>query len=308
MSEQVPLGEETSARAGAPVDAALFSRVEQLIQSVRLTQDERIAVETGGAASEVHTARKEFEMGHLDQSLRAVNRVSASFDQMVSQWENLARRREQQKQNMSMLQIRKMLAEHTGVRTRVQLVRAQIRRLRGGLDQWEKMAGSPGVKAERESPEIQERAAESIRVSAPPTIQGPLQLPPGFLESFQAARDPQGRTEVVRQYFEVAAKLEVDIRKEGGQDRVCFAPFSVPPMNRFYFLLDTAQIIRTRRAKIVDVVHVHYPDTGKNERMPLKDFVKHVRNGVWLLRPIAQQATMRLAAWAIASPDRLEDT
>ena len=55
-------------------------------------------------------------------------------------------------------------------------------------------------------------------------------------------------------------------------------------MNRFYFLLDTAQIIRTRRAKIVDVVHVHYPDTGKSERMPLKDFVRHVRNGVWLLR------------------------
>lgn len=58
-------------------------------------------------------------------------------------------------------------------------------------------------------------------------------------------------------------------------------------MNRFYFLLNTAEIIRTRRARIVDVIHVHYPDTGKSHRMSLKHFVRHVRDGVWLLRPKA---------------------
>ena len=77
-------------------------------------------------------------MGHLDQAARAITRVTSSFDQCVSQWENLARRREQQKQNMSMLQIRKMQAENTGVRTRVQLVKAQLRKLRIGLEQMEK--------------------------------------------------------------------------------------------------------------------------------------------------------------------------
>jgi hypothetical protein len=285
MGEQVPLSEETTACAGGLVDAAIFSRAEHLIQSARLTQDERIAVETGGAASEVHVARKEFEMGHLDQALRAVDRVSASFDQMASQWENLARKREQHKQNLSMLQIRKMHAEHTGVRTRVQLVKAQLGRLRTGIDQLEKMTGSRALESESERPEVHEQAAESMEVSSLPTIQGPRQLPPGFLESFEAARDSQGRAEVVQQYFEVEAKLEVEIRTVGGQDRFIFAPCLVPPRNRFYFLLDTAQIIRTRRAKIVDVIHVHYPDTGKGERMSLKDFVEHVRKGVWLLRP-----------------------
>lgn len=284
MSEQVPISEETAARAGGLVDAALFSRVEQLIQRARLTQDERIAVETGGVASEVHVARKEFEMGHLDQSLRAVTRVAASFDQTVAQWENLARRKEQTKQNLSMLQIRKMHAEHTGVRTRVQLVKAQLRRLRTGLDQLEKMTGSRVVDAESERPDVPGRAAESTEVSSPQTTQGPRHLPAGFLESFESARDSQSRSEVVQQYFEIEAKLEVEIRREEGQDRVIFAPYLVPPMNRFYYLLDTAEIIRTRRAKIVNVIHVHYPDTGKSARMSLKDFVKHVRNGVWLLR------------------------
>jgi hypothetical protein len=284
MSEQVPFNEEMAAGAGSPVDASLFSRVEQLIQSARLIQDERTVVETGSAASEVHTARKEFEMGHLERALRAVGRVSASFDQMVAQWESLARRKEQQKQNLSMLQIRKMHAEHTGVRTRVQLVRAQLRRLRGGLDQLERMAGSKAAESASKSPEVQQQAAESIEVSAPQTIRGPRTLPPGFLESFQAARDPQGKVEVVQRYFDVEATLEAEIRSEGGRDRVLFAPFPVPPTNRFYFLLDTAQIVRTRRAQIVNAVYVHYPDTGKNERMPLKDFVKLVRSGVWLLR------------------------
>jgi septum formation topological specificity factor MinE len=224
-------------------------------------------------------------MGHLDQSLRAVARVSASFDQLVAQWESLARRKEQHRQNLSMLQIRKMHAEHTGVRTRVQLVKAQIRRLRGGLDQLEKMTGSQAVEAESPRPTVPERAVKSVEVSPPQAVHGPRQLPPGFLEAFQAAGDSQGKSEVVQQYFEIEAKLEVEIRSEDGQDRALFAPFPVPPINRFYFLLATAQIIRTRRAKIADVIHVHYPDTGKSGRMSLKEFVTHVRNGVWLLRP-----------------------
>ena len=138
MTRQNPAPEESAARSNAPVDVALFSQVEQLIQRVRLTQEERVVVETGNVASEVHAARKEFDMGHLDQAARAITRVTSSFDQCVSQWENLARRREQQKQNMSMLQIRKMQAENTGVRTRVQLVKAQLRKLRIGLEQMEK--------------------------------------------------------------------------------------------------------------------------------------------------------------------------
>lgn len=284
MARQNPISEETTARPSGPVDAALFSQVEQLIQRVRLTQDERIAVETGSASSEVHVARKEFDMGHLDQAVRAITRVSASFDQSVSQWENLARRKEQQKQNMSMLQIRKMHAEHTGVRTRVQLVKAQLRKLRIGLDQLEKMTWSKP--AESSLPRADGGAAEPIAACSPQTTHGPSQLPEGFLEAFEAARDSQGRSEVVQQYFEVEAELTVEIRSDGEQDRVLFAPFVVPPLNRFYFLVGTAQIIRTRRAKIVNVVHVHYPDTGKNERMSLKDFVTHVRRGVWLLRPM----------------------
>jgi len=283
MDDPFPTSEGPTVRTGAQVDTALFSRVEQLIQRARLTQEERIAVETGSVASEVHVARKEFDMGHLDQAIRAVVRVSASFDQRVSQWENLARTKEQNKRNMSMLQIRKMNAEHSGVRTRVELVRAQLRRLRTGLDQLEMITSSQAVASEEPEPELPRSERSEDR--SPQATHGPSSLPPGFLEALEAARDPEGRLEAVRQYFEIEAKLEVEIRKERGKDRVSFASFPVPPTNRFYVLLDTVQIIRTRRARVGDVIHVHYPESGRNGRMPLKDFVQHVQNGVWLLRP-----------------------
>jgi hypothetical protein len=143
MSDTTPDNEKTPARIGVQVDTGLFSRVEQLVSSARLTQNERIAVETRDIASEVHIARKEFDMRHIEPSLRSVNRLSASFEQRVAQWESLARRKEQDKLKLSLDQIRKMHAEHSAVRTRVQLVRTQIRRLRSGLDQMNTLMQSP---------------------------------------------------------------------------------------------------------------------------------------------------------------------
>jgi hypothetical protein len=143
MSDNTPDSEKSVPRSGVQVDTGLFSRVEQLIQSARLTQNERVTVETRDISSEVHVARKEFEMGHIEPSLRSVSRLSASFEQRVAQWESLARKKEQDKLKLSLDQIRKMHAEHSAVRTRVQLVRTQIRRLRSGLDQVNTLMQSP---------------------------------------------------------------------------------------------------------------------------------------------------------------------
>jgi len=288
MSDKTSNSETTGPRGGPEVDTALFSRVQQLINSVRLIQDGRVTVDTGGIASDVHVARKEFEMGHIDQALAAVNRLANSFDQKVGQWENAARRKELHKQKLSMQQLRKMHAEHSGVRTRVQLVKAQLRRLRVGLDHLDKLRESRPVASEEpasERPAVQEQSGDTTEPSVSETVQDQAQLPPGFLEALQAARDPQGRPDVVKQYFEVEAELTVEVRREDGRNRAYFAPFVLPPMNRFYFLLETAQIILALHLKTAKVLHVHYPETDKSEPMPLKEFVKHVRKGVWLLRP-----------------------
>jgi hypothetical protein len=288
MSEKTSDSEATGPRGGPEVDTALFSRVQQLINSVRLIQDGRITVDTGGIASDVHVARKEFEMGHIDQAFAGVNRLSNSFDQKVGQWENAARRKELHKQNLSMQELRKMHAEHSGVRTRVQLVKAQLRRLRVGLDHLDKLRTSQPVASEEpasDSP-VQEQSGDTTEPSVSETVQDQPPLPPGFLEALEAAPDPQGKSDVVKQYFEIEAKLTVEVKKgEDGRNLAHFTPFVLPPMNRFYFLLDTARIILALHLKTAKVIHVHYPETDKSEPMPLKEFVRHVRKGVWLLRP-----------------------
>ena len=181
MTERISESEATRPRGGLQVDAALFSRVQQLIHSVRLTQDERVVVETGDLAADVHVARKEFEMGHLDQAFRAVNRLSAACDQKIAQWEQRARKKELEKQKLSMLQIRKMQAEHAGVRTRIQLVKAQLRRLRSGLDQLDNLAPSQAVASTE--PAVQEQPARAVEPRVPEGAQGPagpeLQPPSG---------------------------------------------------------------------------------------------------------------------------------
>ena len=165
MTEEIPGIGETRPRGGLQVEAAIFSRVQQLIHSVRLTQDERIVAETGSVASEVHIARKEFEMGHIDQAFRAVTRFSTAFDQKVAQWENLARKKERNKQQLSMQQVRKMNAEHAGVRTRIQLIQAQLRRLRSGLDQLDNLAQSHAAASEQ--PAVPEPSAKTVELRVP---------------------------------------------------------------------------------------------------------------------------------------------
>jgi seryl-tRNA synthetase len=99
-------------------------------------------------------------MGHLDQAFQAVKRLSASFDRQVAQWENLARKKEQNKQKLSMQQLRKMIAEHSGVRTRVQLVKTQVQRLRTSLDQLTNLMQRQAVTPP--GPSDPEQAADAI--------------------------------------------------------------------------------------------------------------------------------------------------
>lgn len=194
MMDRNSPSEEAALRSAPDVDIGLFSRVQQLISSVRLTQDERGIVPTGDVAADVHTARKEFDLRHIEESFRAVNRISSAFDQKVAQWESRARQKESQKQKLSMLDIRKMTAEHAGVRSRVELVRAQLRRLRVGLDQIvnsaDRPAGSPA------SAEIEPSPDETRPPSVPPPAAAPHPLPlgcPGRL-SDRSTKPPQTRT------------------------------------------------------------------------------------------------------------------
>jgi hypothetical protein len=306
MTDTNSPAEESALRGGPEVDIGLFSRVQQLISSVRLTQDERVAVTTGDLAADVHIARKEFEMEHFEEAFRAVNRISSGFDQKVAQWESRARQKESQKQKLSMLDIRKMTAEHAGVRSRVELVRAQVRRLRVGLDQIVNSADSPAISpasaesgpepadpsgGDRLKPALQTAGAatepapdETSLACVPPPETAPSLLPRACREAFQAAGDQVVQESVVRQYFDVEAELSVEIKSVQGRNRVSFQPFPLPPLDRLYFVRETGQLILLQ-SLTAKTLNGHDALTGNQIQWAVKDFVQHVRSGVWLLRP-----------------------
>ncbi len=192
------------------------------------------------------------------------------------------RQKESQKQKLSMLDIRKMTAEHAGVRSRVELVRAQLRRLRVGLDQIVNSADKPAVSPA--SAETEPSAGETCPPSVPPSVAAPHPLPADCRQALQAAGDREAKEAVVRQYFEVEAELSAEIRTIQGRKRVSFQPFPLPPLDRLYFLRETAQIILAQ-GLTAKALSGRDPQTGDEILLPIKDFVRHVRKGVWLLQP-----------------------
>jgi hypothetical protein len=57
---------------------------------------------------------------------------------------------------------------------------------------------------------------------------------------------------------------------------------------RFHFLLDAARIIRIDG--VGKVLDIYDPEQDQRQAMPLKDFVRHVQGGAWLLRPKSDES------------------
>jgi hypothetical protein len=109
-------------------------------------------------------------------------------------------------------------------------------------------------------------------------------LPRACREAFQAAGDQVVQESVVRQYFDVEAELSVEIKSVQGRNRVSFQPFPLPPLDRLYFVRETGQLILLQ-SLTAKTLNGHDALTGNQIQWAVKDFVQHVRSGVWLLRP-----------------------
>jgi hypothetical protein len=106
-------------------------------------------------------------------------------------------------------------------------------------------------------------------------------LPAGFLAAFKAA-DNADRPEIVKEFFEIEAILKVTVSRgaTAGYD-IKFDP--LPPLNRLYFLTNTAQVICLQQ--LGAVVVTQDLETGKQNEMKLSEFVRRVQHGAWLLKP-----------------------
>ena len=273
-----------------------FGTVIQLVSAVRLSQNGRIVVNLSDVSSGLNSARRELEIGNLDEAAKSVQKLCSTNDKKIRSWENQARQREAQSAAMSMSERDKMRAEHHGVRNRYRMTQTQFRRLSKLLEELQKEEGESNVVAATSrkiatSTATRTKKFDGARDSMSHSDSESFRLPPLFLEKFRAAKREQ-HAEVVLAYFEIDQSLQVEVMDaDSGVRRIEFRPF--PLADRFYFLTATAKIIQTCRANIGREIRFHDPDMFKNDTMTLRQFVEHVRRGVWLLREKTNQSTAK---------------
>jgi hypothetical protein len=200
-------------------------------------------------------------MGDIEQANQDVTRLYSAFGQRTGQWENQARSLEQQMRtqaaknpkSISIDKMNRMKSEQTAVRTRIRTAEVQFRRLHQGLDQ----------------------AFTNFQRQPSPASSLP------FLAPFQAASSAD-RPQIVKQFFDVEAVIKAHVSRgaKGGYD-IRFDP--LPPLDRLYFVTQTAQVVRLQQ--LGNIVIVQDPETSQSSELKLVEFVKQVQNGVWLLQP-----------------------
>lgn len=247
-----------------------FTRTQGLMKSLRLMLNNQIVVQVEEIASGVGEAGRKFKIGDIEEANQDVARLYSAFGQRTSQWDAQARNLEQQMKmqaaknpkSISIDTMNRMKSEQIAVRTRIRTAEVQFRRLHQGLDQ---------------------AFTNLQRQSAPVTSETPIALPSGFLTSFKAA-SAADRSEIVKEFFGVETVLKVNVTRgtKAGYD-IKFDP--LPPLNRLYFLTNTAQVIRLEQ--LSNVVLIQDLESCQKSEMKLVEFVKQVQSGAWLLKPRA---------------------
>jgi hypothetical protein len=267
------MSEETQPAAGTEINLGDFTRTQGLMKSLRLMLNNQIVVQLEDIASGVSDAGRKFKLGDLEQANQDVARLYSAFGQRTNQWETQARNLEhnmktqaaKNPKSISIEKMNQMKSEQSAVRTRIRTAEVHFRRLHQGLDQ---------------------AFTNLQRQPLPATSEVSIALPSGFLLPFKAAM-PADRPALVKQHFDIDTVLKVSVSKgaKAGYD-IKFDP--LPPLDRLYFLTETAQVIRLHQ--LGNVVLIQDVETGQKNEQKLVEFVKHVQSGVWLLKPHSHHA------------------
>jgi hypothetical protein len=262
-------GKKIQPVSGLEINIGDFTRTSGLLKSLRLVLNNQIVVQVEEVASGVGEAGRKFKMGDVEQSNHDVGKLYSAFRQKINQWECQARNLEQQMRmqsaknpkSVSIDTMNRMKSEQIAVRTRIRTAEVQFRRLHQGVEQ--------------------AFTNLTLKRQLDATSEASLPLPSSFLVAFKAATVAD-RSEVLKEWFDIESVVKITISRDAKAGfKIKFD--SKPPLDRLYFLSMTAQVIRLQ--KLNPIVLFENLETGQNSEMKLKEFVKHVQNGVWLLKP-----------------------
>jgi hypothetical protein len=252
-----------------------FGGIQTSVSAVHLMLDGVEIISLAAIGPIVQESRRMFEKGEWRKSSLNFDRAAVAFEQSTAQWrqkmnEAIATAKRQSTTPIaerkkgrggSIAEIAKLNAERSRVETQIAAATRLIQRLKVDL-QTETVA--------QENRALQQDREELHKEG----------------QSFAARANTSGNAadrELARRGLVKEVELKVAV-KQG------VARFTPPfPYGRLILFADSSEIVRVRRMRVRDVVHVQDPDNMKIDKtMPLREFVGHVRaGGVWLLRPRA---------------------
>lgn len=268
-SEPTSSGSERSASSsGVQASTVDFTGLKSAVGQTKLKFKGNVQTSFEDVVSGITVVEKIFQKQKPDaaeHALTEVRELSQRFTQKVAAWRNQFQGIDGSEPKVGGQKIgehtkKQLMAERNNGNRQVSLSEQRFLRLIGSLQQ-AVMIGS-------RQPEL-----------AQPTP-GQTGLPEGFVEAFQGAA-PGARGDVVLAHFDQEAVLELKVRTVDGKRKGSIVPSL--KVNRLYYLTDSSQIIRIRGIPNTDVIHIHFPDSGEVNTMPVKQFAGHVQKGVWLL-------------------------
>jgi len=258
-----------------------FGGIQTSVSAVHLMLDGVEIISLASVVPIVQEARRMFEKGEWRKASLNFDRAVVAFDQSASRWrrkmsEALAVARKQsltpiaerkKGRGGSIAEISKLNAEKTRVETQVAVAARLMRRLK--LDLQALTVVQEDRLLEQDKEELPGGGQSSgVR---PDTLDN--------VEDRELAR--RGLSKEVE--FQVAVKQGV-------------AKFTPPfPYGRFILFADSGEIVRVRRMRVQNVIHVQDPrDKEGDKTIPLSEFVSRVQaGGVWLLQ--SRETSSRVA-------------
>jgi len=284
----------------------LFSAAGAAIQGLRLRIENRVVVPLDDLYAAFQEARRKFEDRKYREAYDKYDQVYGQFGERIGQWERKADGcLKAIKSSHKPGKLEQLKTEMADVKTQSQSASRLLSRLRTALEPLSKLEdvieNKPAISRAPEKRKTVRRARvvdESLLefpedegmpsksgaevVPPPQPVRHSLTpVPPGFLEAFRAA-DPGHRPAIVQQHFDLECQPRMEVVQTA--ERRMTVTFD-PPLEtgRFYFLPDTGRIIRID--EVGKVLDVYDPEQDLRQAMPLKDFVRCVQGGAWLLRP-----------------------
>jgi hypothetical protein len=295
----------------------LFSSAGAAVQGLRLRVEKKVVVSLEDLYAAFQEARRKFEDRKYREAYDKYDQVYNQFGERIGQWERKAEGHLQAVKNSHKPgKLEQLKTEIADVKKQSQSVLRLLSRLRSALEPLSKLEDAieaktaspgfpePGLAKRARTPE-RRRTVRPARVvdesllefpddegtaSKPGAEAGPppqaawrpsARVPRGFLDAFRTA-SPDRRPEMIEQHFDFESEIAVEMAQTA-ERRMTVAFDPALEAGRFYFLLEAARIIRIDAAG--KVLEIYDPVEDRNETMPLKDFVRHVQGGAWLLRP-----------------------